>query len=529
MQKYDGCSLLRRHSEPVFWCVFALLILPWAWVQAQQATHSDLLWLVEGFNRIMEGYRGPEFVYETNPPLNIFTYALPALLGKWTGFPVHYLLFLYTSILILISAASIHAILKHWPFLQRQDIMIAIAFMILTNTILIGTQFGERDQYIGLALVPFTLMQLAITYGLPYPKKLKWPLFLIGTVFILLKPHHGLIPTILLVHRMFVQRRWTVFKDADFIALSIMTSLYIVVTWVFFQDFIKVILPDVLELYLEMKNMKSTTTLSFLAAYTILVIGFFPFILQINPRHRLLIVFFLACGLVSIIPFYVQGMSFRYHLFPAFTFTACGAGMTLLGLSRNILKGPAALFFSLCVFSAFCYYIKPVNHAFPKHADYAHLPLTTALAPCAGKPECTFFIFHTNMGIVHETAYYSGIRHASRFAALWFLPTLLEKERLESPPREETLRLREKFSAMMAEDLRRYKPELLFIAKDIEIKENSFHFVEYFTAHQPFAAEWKNYRKSGDLVLRHSDYFTGSEYDDGTEVKYDVYQRIDTR
>ena len=494
-------------------------------MQAQQATHSDLLWLVEAFHRLMEGYKVSEFIYETNPPLNIFTYAIPTLLGKLTGIPVHYLLFLYTSGLILLSAAATHAILRFWPFLQKHDIVIALAFLILVNTFFTGTQFGERDQYTGLALVPFTLMQLALTYKLPYPKWLKWPVFLIGAIFILLKPHHGLIPTLLLAHRMIVQRRWMIFKDADFIALSVMTSLYIGFTWLFFPDFIAVILPDVVDLYFSMKDMRSTTTFSLIIAYTIIVIGFFPLMIRIDHRHRSLILFFLAAGIVSIIPFYVQGMSFKYHLFPAYSFVACGMGMTFLGLISKISRPNAALFGTLLLFAAFCYYLKPLNPDYPRHNDYAELPLSRLLKPCIGRKDCTFFIFHENMGIINETAHYTGVRMASRFAALWFLPTLVEMEQNPDTPPENLARIRNKYLGMMAEDFRVHRPEFAVIKTKAEVQETPFDFVDYFTAYPDFAEEWKHYEKSGILELRTGDYFTGSEYDDGDVLLYDVYRR----
>lgn len=521
----DGAAPCSNSLTFVFWAVLAALLLPWGWIQVHQATHSDLLWLSEAFTRLLEGYKVSEFIYETNPPLNMLTYALPVLLGKWTGIPLHYALFFYTSGLILLSAMAAQAILKCWPFLQKRDILISLAFMIIVNTILTGTQYGERDQYVGLALIPFTLMQLALTYRLPYSKALKWPVFLIGAVFILLKPHHGLIPTLLLVHRMIVQRRWTIFKDADFLSLSAMTLLYIGATWFFFSDYIAVILPDVVTLYLGMQDMHSATTYSLLAIYTISVVGFFPFMIQIDQRHRSLILFFLACAMASIIPFYVQGMSFKYHLFPAYSFAACGAGMTFLGLVSKIRNGNAALFCTMMLFCVFCYYLKPVNAAYPQHKDYANLPLSKVLAPCIGKEDCSFFIFHSNMGIVHETAHYTGVRSASRFAALWFLPTLLDMERNPETSPEKLAGLHNRYSGLMAEDFRLHKPEFAIIAIDLNLRGDDFNFVEYFSSYKPFAEEWAKYKKIDSLTLLYSDYFKGSEYDNGTEIKYDVYQR----
>ena len=39
------------------------------------------------------------------------------------------------------------------------------ATLIVANTIICSTSFGERDQYVGLALIPFTLLQAALSAG----------------------------------------------------------------------------------------------------------------------------------------------------------------------------------------------------------------------------------------------------------------------------------------------------------------------------------------------------------------------------
>lgn len=386
-------------------------------------------------------------------------------------------------------------------------------------------QYGERDQYVGLALIPFTLMQLAITYKLPYPKALKWPVFLVGSMLILLKPHHGLIPTLLLLHRMIVQRRWTIVKDVDFLSLLMMTSSYIAATWFFFPDFIKIILPDVLDLYLGMQNKLLTQTVCLFSVYLIAIFGLLAFIANIDRQHRNLVLFFLGGSLICIIPFYVQGMAFKYHLFPSWTFLACGAGIIFMNLIGKITKEPANLFYTLLIFFAFCYYIKPINPYYPKHSDYAHFPLTKILAPCIEKPACSFFMFHTDMGIIHETAYYSGVPHASRFATLWFLPTLLDNKEPSAFSLERRKILQEKYSALVSEDFRLKKPHFLIIAKNIEIKDQPFDFVDFFSAYKPFAEEWKNYEKIGTITLRNADYFTKSEFDTGDAVDHDIYTR----
>jgi hypothetical protein len=129
------------------------------------------------------------------------------------------------------------------------------------------------------------------------------------------------------------------------------------------------------------------------------------------------------------------------------------------------------------------------------------------------------------MGIVHETAHYSGVRIASRFAALWFLPTLLQTADAKSLPVEKIETLSTKYASMVAEDLRIHKPALAVIVKDVDIHNRPFDFVKYFSDYASFRAEWKNYEKFDELELAHKDYFTKSEYDNGTVLKYDVYRR----
>src|SRR5690606_32184496 len=118
-------------------------------------------------------------------------------------------------------------------------------------TVLSSVYFGERDQILGIALFPFVMIQLGLTFSWPRPRPaVFWSVVIFGAVLILLKPHFGLLPTILLLHRAILQRRLALWKDPDFIALVTATSCYILFLLVFFSDYLTIILPDVLRLYL---------------------------------------------------------------------------------------------------------------------------------------------------------------------------------------------------------------------------------------------------------------------------------------
>lgn len=525
-------AALPRGLPALYAGLLAALLLPWAWIQSQAATHSDLLWLCDALRRLMAGHKMSDYIYETNPPLNLFTYIAPVMLDKWAGLPLHYGLFAFSCAMVALSCAAIYAVVRDWPFLRRWDIWIMLSGFILANTVMTGTQFGERDQYVALGLVPFVLVQIATTYGLPYPKWMKWPVLFCGAVLILLKPHHGLIPTLLLGHRMLARRRWMILRDPDFIALAVTTSLYIAATWFFFNDYVTGILPDVVLLYATLREGKTATVLTLLYFCTLFVLFLFPFLSTgMDRRKKNLILFLTGCAMLSLIPFYVQGMAFTYHLFPALSFAACALALQISWFTQKLLRPGPGLLAALIVLGCFYYTLRPLKPEFPQHGDYAAFPLTQLVQRCKGQPHCSFFMFHPNMGIVHETAHYSGVPFASRFAALWFLPTLLAADTAEAAgtappiPFETAHRLRAQFLEMVAQDLMTQKPPLAIIGQDIDVKGHSFDFVAWFSASPAFRAEWAHYKKVDTIEVNYSDYFTGSAYDNGTVIKYDVYAR----
>lgn len=515
---------------PVFWLILAVILMPWAWIQAGQAVHSDLLWLSEAFLRVLDGHRMSDFIYETNPPFNLFTYALPVLFAEATGTPIHSALFAYSCGLVILSAWFVHAILRGWAFIGRNDARVATGFFVLLNTISIATQFGERDQYLGMFLVPFLLIQVAMTYRLPLPRGMKWPVLLLGALFIMLKPHHGLIPTILLIHRMLVQRRFiTIIRDADFIALASMVLIYVGVAFFFFRDYLTNILPDVLMLYLPMGDKFKAMVHSLLFSYTIIVVGATAFIPPMARARRNLALFLAGAAILSIIPYYIQGLSFKYHLYPAVSLAACSLAiiiMAFLEWAAPRWRGTAIA--ALCAFASLCYVQSPLNPDYPTHRDYAELPLTRVLEPCIAEKSCTFLFLHLNMGIIHETAHYTGLRHASRFPTLWFLPTLLKMEKDPDVDPGTIDRLRREFIGYMSEDIIRHKPLYAIVFKEstvdgVEVAEN-IDFLGYFLKHPDFRAAWSQYEKVDTLTLGYHQYFTKSPYDNGTILTYDVYR-----
>ncbi|HTK85840.1 MAG TPA: hypothetical protein VL625_12225, partial [Patescibacteria group bacterium] len=417
----------QRALSLLFWTLFSVPIIVWSCQMAGISLSSDTIWLTESMRRILGGGRLGTDVYELNPPLDMFTYTLPWFAAQTLHLPFHYAVFAWTLSLTVISAAIVHAILRGWTFLERSDASGVTATLIVANTIICSTSFGERDQYVGLALIPFTLLQAALTFNLPRPRRMTWPVFAIGSLFILLKPDHGLVPAIMLAFRAVRQKRLPL-RDPDFVCLAVSTTAYIAATWLLFPAFPHDILPDVMKLYVPLRAPHILRkTLGWLAATLVLLLvtGWTNM-----PRERKVMTLMLeAAALLSLIPYFVQGRGFYYHLFPLFSFAACALGLLLPWLMRRDMQAKHTLFASIAILTGFAWIFVPPVKGYPLHAEYKNLSVPSLVnSVCGEKPDCTFFMFSNNMGIVHETAYYTGHEHASRFASFWFVPWLVTQQ-----------------------------------------------------------------------------------------------------
>jgi hypothetical protein len=514
----------------LFSCAALAALAPWLAVRVQQAANSDILWLCEALHRYLGGLRLSEAAYETNPPLSLLVYILPVLGRDALHLPLHYTVFAQSLLLALLAAGASLRILKARGAPGAGTIYLAAFCFLLANTVGASLYFGERDHLIGIALMPFFLMQLGLTYGWPQPRRLKWPVFLAGSLFILLKPHHGLLPACLLAHRIWRRRDLSAVKDADFISLAAATLAYGAGVFLFFPDYVATILPDALRLYVAGGSWRNVAFPLAAAAGGGAVLAAAAAALP-KGEIRWLACRLLAAGMLSLIPYAAQGMGFYYQILPALSFLFTAAGLILCGwLEKEGVKHAA---FSAGLFmTALAYLFAPLNIHYARHKDYANLPLTRLLeAECPARGQCRFFMFNRDMGIVQETAYYTGIPHISRFPSLWFLPEILKAR--AAPARggkapfgkEEADAYAKKYAAMMAEDFRRGKPDVVILWRPGPLLMN-FDFVRFFSADPAFAREWRHYRREKTISISYGQYFKGTK-PETAPMEYDVYKRVE--
>ena len=99
---------------------------------------------------------------ETNPPLIILVYAVPALIAKLTGLPIYYFPFYMMLALNILSSLAIYGLLRYGKMLDKPLCAVATGVALIGLTLITGYETGQREHLIITGLLPFFLAQYAI-------------------------------------------------------------------------------------------------------------------------------------------------------------------------------------------------------------------------------------------------------------------------------------------------------------------------------------------------------------------------------
>lgn len=520
-----------RLSTIIFWAVIIAGIAPALYFNFARSINYDIAWLAIAAERLLRGGTMYLDAFETNPPLSLLIMAPPVLLSWLTKIPLYYCTTLYSTLVVAASALACRALLRNLDFLAPRDADVLVAAYLLGMIVFPTIDYGERDHLVLAGMFPFVLWQICFTLGRPVPKKLSWAVLGLGTLLILVKPHHGLLPTLMLIHRAIVQKRlFSIMRDPDFVALSYGVLLYISMIGIFFTDYTLQILPDVLSLYLPVREPGMIGQTLFYAGM-IAVFAFGYLFLPAERRQHRFTLFLFAAALVALVPYYVQGKNYWYHLVPALVLYFTALAMMAQTLIAPLLSRLPAFvrtaqpFVLVGMLIAGAYAFMPVNTQFPTHAELRALPLTQRIAQCP--QPCTFFIFNNNIGIIHPTAIYAGREHASRFPGLWFLPTIVNYKATNADEGIVLGKLSQRYAGMLAADLARYKPELLFIGRFVINKGTGhpFRLGAHFSGFSEFSREWQKYEKKDTITVTNTEYYRGTAMESDEPIIFDIYER----
>ena len=518
----------------VLWIISVIFLLPWLYIQSQTSINSDVAWLSVCAQRILEGQTLSQGCYDTNPPLSILLYTPFVLLNGIFSIELHDTLFWGTFFLVLLFTVFTYKILKYIPpFDSTERFIITLSFL-CALTIIPTLSFAQREHFIAMTLLPFILVQLCITYHYRIPYFLKYSVIIASALVLLIKPHFGLVPAFLFIHRMMTQKRFfSVIKYPDFIILSVFCIAYLCAVFFFFSDFVEIILPDILRLYLPYNNV--LLTLSYLKLYgfwTYLCLCLSFFIPALEKQRFIFPIAFCATLCLSV--FAIQMKGFSNHLLPFYAlFFPLGFYLfyhfliSKTGTKRAYILPLCSVLLVFMIFTA-SYIFSPLKPDYTTHKMYQSNKITEYINAHCRKP-CSYFMTYENMDIMNQLAFYSDDLHASRFPSFWFQPAidgLVPFSEIDG--RETREDIKHRFTDYIAEDIKHMSPSLLFIlhkGKNDNVDTAPDEFIEYFSISPKFRDILSEYKKIDRLIVDRSYFYQDTKYDYTHLLTWDVYKK----
>lgn len=502
-----------------FFVLMVLCWVPWVLFQSQMRVSADAAWLIEAAMKVLDGQSMTDRYFDSNPPMSFLIYIPAAMLVK-AGLPLWHALSVYTALLMSVSLMLCMAILRYWPGIKIVTYWGILSSWLLAITALSHFDFGQKDHFIAIMLLPFLLAQLMMTYRCSLPRWILIAALVAGLPFILLKPHYGLLAVAMLLFRASKQNRLDIFRDVDFIILGCGVVAYAGIVAVFFPDFVQDVLPFSMRFYVSV-IFKEVYPLGGASIFLASCCTALAALGGERWNHdRALTVFLSVMGLLAGIVFFLQMKGFPLHLLPALSLVLPAMVATGLLYVPDCAERKGLAPVVIVAFAALASLVFMIEKPMLTHKSYSETSLAKYLKAHV-PPDGSFYLQADSTNVIVPVSAYAGAENASRFPMLWFLSSLeaiCARGGKSCQKNPEVIY----FSRKVAEDIQQGKPAFIGLYAEPGPGE---HFMRVLGENPEFQKEWKHYRPAGQYLLNYQEYYTGPLAKNAKPRLYNIYMR----
>ncbi len=449
---------------------FFVFLSVWIFFQTQIRISADGLWLTLATQKFLNHIPMTVGYFDNNPPMSYMIYAPAVWVSDLLNIDLEFGYHTYIFTLIFLSFFLLFFLFQSSKE-YKPEAVLAILTGYLVSTLFIGfAEFGQKDHIIAITLPVFIFAQYALTQKHKIPRAYLHLAFIIGTPFILLKPHFGLLAVALLLHRFYKKPSIHILRDPDFIYLSIGTVAYLFMSIFFFSDYITIALPFAMDLYVSIVSYKVIEIGIWLSVFLICLLT--GVALQgSSKKEQDLNILFVFMALLSALVFVIQAKGFSVHLIPVFSFLMPALLLCIWVFITKILKKRhyvVAVLINILVLMSFAFLvIHSDRYHYLSKAAYTESALGSYIKE--NNKDSSIFIEAWSTNIIVPNCYYHDIQLAHRFASTWFVPILfyaLETKMEKAPAYKKML------GDYVLEDLQKYQPRILLLFSDEYEKQN---------------------------------------------------------
>jgi hypothetical protein len=274
---------------------------------------SDVSWLITVNGRILDGQHLYADILETNPPMAVWLYTLPAALERSTGMTAESWTILETIAGALLALGVSVRILAGSPL--RIPVAVAAGVILLLPV----DSFAQREHFVLFGLLPWLALAWRRYDGAPFPR---WAPAAAGIGLALalsIKPHFALVVLAVALLVCAHRRNWRLLFVAEHWIGGGLLVLYGLVIALAYPAFLTTILPAASLLYVPLRLATDRLLLEphALLIYFVLLAAVL-YRRQVGGGMAVVLVAIAACFVVYVI----QGKGWSYHLLPGTTLAA---------------------------------------------------------------------------------------------------------------------------------------------------------------------------------------------------------------
>jgi hypothetical protein len=519
-----------------------LLLMVSSYVHFLSANAADKNWLLVAARMWLSGKKLYVDIFEVNPPLIVWLYAIPVGLSGVLPFLRDYniLVLLGLGVIMLVIRLCVRLIALHPAFAEKEGRQMVFA-LLLAYTFIFWTApmyFLDREHILLVLTFPYILRFAPTLARRELPLSTRVAVGLCAAVGFCIKPHAAIVFMALQVLYVLRERSPAILTSVENLIIYAAGALYIIIVVTVMPEYLRTVLPMAMATY-DAYSRKLTGIYSIITFAVIMGLTFADFRTRYTSPLRREVYYFLGvCGGYLAYALANNGWAYTYN--PLISMARVVAGWVLLeflwlksdaeargmpvtpfifgaracGLNLALSTG-----FYLIVFASYFYAFDCESSLDCRSGRLFFRQVRQYHAHSFGGMSLEFYKWS-------ELSRETGERWDTRFNHLWMLPKFL----LSGPDfARRNQWIIDYVGNAYAEDLNRWKPDIMFIDASPEFfsKHPYFDLVGFFSRVPAFREAWTHYGHAGsiDACLPPPDDKPESK-GVRSDCRFDVYRRL---
>jgi hypothetical protein len=297
--------------------IMAGIYLLAGFMQANMLLNWDVSWLIHASSRLLAGGTYHADFFEINPPMILYHYIPTVLIAKIFSINFMLALRIYVFSLAGLSLCLCLTLIQK-IFTPKDEALAGIFFIVLTCVFLLVPvyEFGQKEHLLILFTLPYLLLVSSRLQGVTVKTSLAITIGILAGLGFAIKPHFLIMLTLVELYYILRTKKLLACIRIETLVMAAIFIIYLASVFVFFKEYIFVIIPYITHFYYSGFSSPWTQLLfNQVTLFAYFVTIFYLLQMGKNPYQTLCSVL-LAAMLGALVSFGLQHTLWYYHVIP---------------------------------------------------------------------------------------------------------------------------------------------------------------------------------------------------------------------